>query len=112
MYVTFLSTLSFLRINLFSNWNWKNGNLILGVSISLFFLQVLKKDIPFGTELIDECEKKLPCYKINMEAVDDNMISIRITQNNFRYMAESRRDDALLLLVGDSCNRLILYDNM
>lgn len=75
-------------------------------------LQILKKGIPFGTELIDECAKKVPLYNIHVDVMAGQKILIRVTQTNVRYVYEPHRDDGLILLVGDSCNRLILYDDM
>lgn len=69
-------------------------------------------NIPFGTELIDECAKKLPIYKICVEVMADHEILIRVTQMNIRYVYKRHHDDGLILLVGDSCNRMIFYDDM
>lgn len=42
----------------------------------------------------------------------DRVILIRLTQMNIRYVYKRHLDDGLILLVGDSCNRLIFYDEM
>lgn len=78
----------------------------------LVSFQILQKDIPFGTELIDECAKKLPVYQIYVDVMAGHEISIRVTQKNLRYVYKQHRDDGLILLVGDTCNRLIFYDDM
>lgn len=75
-------------------------------------LQILKKDIPFGNELIDECGKKLPNYQIHVNVTDVHQIQIRVTQTNLRYEYKRHRSDGLILLVGDSFNQLIFYDDM
>lgn len=68
--------------------------------------------MPFGNELIDECAKKLPVYQIHVDVKAGQKIFIRVTQRNHRYVYQQHRDDGLILLVGDSCNRLIFYDDM
>lgn len=68
--------------------------------------------MPFGNELIDDCAKKLTIYQIDVDVKSNHEILIRVTQKNIHYVCEHCHDDGLILLVGDSCNRLLLYEDM
>lgn len=44
--------------------------------------------------------------------MNDHVIVVRVTQSNIRYEHKSNGNGALSLIVGDSCNHLILYEDM
>ncbi|XP_055297358.1 probable ATP-dependent DNA helicase HFM1 [Sitodiplosis mosellana] len=74
---------------------------------------ILNKGIQFGKHLIDEAVKKFPCYAVNVDVMAGHAIIVRVAQTNFGYTRQSTTvDTGLTLLIGDSCNRLIYYDDI
>lgn len=48
---------------------------------------------------------------MNVDVMAGHVISVRITQTNFQY-EPTTIDTGLTLLIGDSCNNLICYEDM
>lgn len=49
---------------------------------------------------------------MNVDVMAGHVIRVRVDQSNIHYKYEGDGNDALTLIVGDSCNYLILYENM
>lgn len=62
--------------------------------------------------MIDDVAKKIPCYDISVNVMAGHVVLVRVTQSNIRYEYKDQRNDALILIIGDSCNHLILYEDM
>lgn len=71
---------------------------------------MLNKQIPYGNEFIEDVSRKFPSYDVKIYNVAENVINICVVQSNILY--ESAQDTKLTLIVGDSCNGLILCEDM
>lgn len=72
------------------------------------YFQILNKSPPFGAELIASASK-MPTYKITMEIVSAKKAILQLFQTNQNYVHENAPGKDVILIVGDSNNREVLY---
>lgn len=77
--------------------------------LNLFF-QILGEKPPFGTNLIANAAIKLPVYEIQVEMLVNRSAIVRVKQINGRF--DSNSGGIVTLLIGDSTNQLILFEEM
>lgn len=72
--------------------------------------QILGKKPPFGKDLIADAAMKLPVYEIQSEIRANRSATVHVKQINGRF--DSNLGGIVNLLIGDSTNELILFEEM
>lgn len=65
---------------------------------------------PFGINLIADAAIKFPVYEIQAEILANHSATVRVKQINGRF--DSNSGGNVTLLIGDSTNQLILFEEM
>lgn len=71
---------------------------------------MLNKPEPFGTEFI-EIVKKLPQYSMRLEIISIKRMRVKIIQTNKNYSYENKPHNGITLIVGDSNNKLLMFND-
>lgn len=68
------------------------------------------KTPPFGNEIIDAVSL-FPKYEIEANQASQNSVRVKVTQNNPQFVFPAKSYNEVVLIVGDSDNKVLLFNN-